>query len=98
MRVSLKREVVHAADCDFRDSRGQPALTHRILRTPENRGSMTIDERIQFLVQSIESHDRQIGELTGAITKLVAVSTEDATAIRTLARICRGPRTADYSA
>jgi hypothetical protein len=48
---------------------------------------MTIDERIEFLVQSSESHDRQIGELTGAITKLVAVTNEDATAIRTLARI-----------
>ena len=62
---------------------------------------MTIDERIEFLMQSIESHDRQIGELTGqvgelsgqvgeltrAIGKLVAVSNEDATAIRTLARI-----------
>ena len=55
---------------------------------------MTIDERIEFLMQSIESHDRQIGELTGqvgeltkAISKLVAVSNEDATAIRTLARI-----------
>jgi prefoldin subunit 5 len=55
---------------------------------------MTIDERIEFLVQSIESHDRQIGELTGqvgeltkAISKLVTVSNEDAAAIRTLARI-----------
>jgi hypothetical protein len=48
---------------------------------------MTIDERIEFLMQSIESHDRQIGELTDAITKLVAVTNEDATAIRTLARV-----------
>jgi hypothetical protein len=48
---------------------------------------MTIDERIEFLVQSSESRDRQIGELTDAITKLVAVTNEDATAIRTLARI-----------
>lgn len=62
---------------------------------------MTIDERIEFLMQSIESHDRQIGELTGhigelkdqigdltkAVNKLVNVSNEDATAIRTLARI-----------
>jgi len=55
---------------------------------------MTLDERIEFLVQSNESHDRQIGELTGqvgeltkAINKLVAVSNEDSTAIRTLARI-----------
>ena len=48
---------------------------------------MTLDQRIEFLVQSIESHDRQIGELTDAVTKLVAVTNEDATAIRTLARI-----------
>jgi hypothetical protein len=48
---------------------------------------MTIDERIEYLVQSIESHDRQIGELTDAVTKLVAVTNQDATAIRTLARI-----------
>ena len=50
---------------------------------------MTIDQRIEFLVQSIESHDRQIGELTDAITKLVAVTNEDATAIRTLAGLPR---------
>jgi hypothetical protein len=48
---------------------------------------MTIDERIEFVVRSSESHDRQIGELTHAITKLVAVTNEDATAIRTLARL-----------
>ena len=55
---------------------------------------MTVDERIEFLLQSIESHDRQIGETTGqiaelkdALVKLVSVSNEDATAIRTLARI-----------
>lgn len=55
---------------------------------------MTIDERIEFLMQSIESHDRQIGELTDkvdkvtdAVAKLVSVTNEDATAIRTLARI-----------
>jgi hypothetical protein len=52
---------------------------------------MTIDERIEFLVQSSESHDRQIGELTDAITKLVAVTNQDATAIRTLARIAEAP-------
>jgi chromosome segregation ATPase len=28
---------------------------------------MTVEERIQFLMQSIESHDRQIGELTDQI-------------------------------
>lgn len=31
---------------------------------------MTIDERIEFLVQSVESHDRQIGELTEQVAKL----------------------------
>ncbi len=40
-----------------------------------NRQQMTIDERIEFLMQSIESHDRQLGELaermdnTGAFIK-----------------------------
>ena len=48
---------------------------------------MTIEERIEFLMQSIESHDRQIGDITDAINKLVAVTNQDATAIRTLARI-----------
>ena len=62
---------------------------------------MTMDERIEFLMQSIESHDRQIGELTDRmsqtdrriaattanIDKLVAASNEDAISIRTLARI-----------
>jgi hypothetical protein len=64
---------------------------------------MTIDERIEYLLQSIESHDRQIGELTdkmGGLTEkvdkiadaaaaLVRVTNEDATAIRTLARIAQ---------
>ena len=31
---------------------------------------MTLDERIEFLMQSLESHDRQIGELTGQIGEL----------------------------
>jgi hypothetical protein len=69
---------------------------------------MTIDQRLEFLIQSAESHDRQIGDLadqvsalgrevsalgrkvdavTQAVGKLVIVSNEDATAIRTLARI-----------
>lgn len=62
---------------------------------------MTIDERVEFLMQSIESHDRQIGELTGqigeltgqigglkdSIATLARVTNEDATAIRTLARV-----------
>lgn len=62
---------------------------------------MTMEERMEFLTQSIESHDRQIGELTeqvnrlgdkidknaDAIAKLVAVTNDDATAIRALVRI-----------
>ena len=48
---------------------------------------MTIDERIEFLIQSIESHDRQIGELTANVAQLVTVSNQDAASIRTLARI-----------
>ena len=55
---------------------------------------MTNEEWIEFLKQSIESHDRQIGEITGqiaelkeSIQKLVDVTNQDATAIRTLARI-----------
>jgi uncharacterized protein YjcR len=55
---------------------------------------MTIEERIEFLIQSAESHDRQIGELTSkvdqvteAVAALVRVTNEDATAIRALARI-----------
>ena len=31
---------------------------------------MTIDERIEFLMQSIESHDRQIGELAERMDEL----------------------------
>ena len=31
---------------------------------------MTLDERIEFLMQSLESHYRQIGELTGQIGEL----------------------------
>jgi len=38
-------------------------------------------------MQSIESHDRQIGELTDAVSKLVRVTNDDATLIRSLARI-----------
>jgi hypothetical protein len=48
---------------------------------------MTIGERIEYLMQSIESHDRQIGELTNAVSKLVNVADVDAIAIRTQARI-----------
>ncbi|HYA17131.1 MAG TPA: hypothetical protein VEF06_06685 [Bryobacteraceae bacterium] len=48
---------------------------------------MTPDERIEILIQSIESHDRQIGELTANMARLVEVTNQAATAIRTLARI-----------
>lgn len=55
---------------------------------------MTNEERVEFLRQSIESHDRQIGEpadklaiQTANIDRLVAVTNRDATAIRTLARL-----------
>jgi response regulator RpfG family c-di-GMP phosphodiesterase len=55
---------------------------------------VTIEERIEFLLQSSESHDKQIGELTekvsqltDAVGKLVTVSNEDANLIRSLARI-----------
>ncbi len=48
---------------------------------------MTVDERLEFLLQSNESHDRQIGELTASIAQLVQVTNQDATAIRALARI-----------
>ena len=55
---------------------------------------MTFDERLECPIQSMESHDRQIGELTAgllelkeSIAVLARVTNEDATAIRTLARI-----------
>lgn len=37
---------------------------------------MTLDERIEFLMQSIESHDRQIGELTGQIAEVAGKISE----------------------
>jgi hypothetical protein len=57
----------------------------------EKKPKMTIDQRVEFLMQSIESHDRQIGELTGRIGKLkdsiatlARVTNEDASPIGTL--------------
>lgn len=61
---------------------------------------MAMDERFEFFRHSIESHDRQLRELTEGlaslketvamqtanIDELVRVTNEDATAIRTLAR------------
>lgn len=62
---------------------------------------MTSEEWMEFIRQSIASHDRQIGELTdkvgmlteqvtsvtAAVAALVKVTNEDAHAIRSLARI-----------
>lgn len=55
---------------------------------------MTFDERTEFLRQSIESHDRQIGELTAQVgeltrnvNKLVSARNQEASATRILARI-----------
>ena len=33
---------------------------------------MSLDERLEFLTQSAESHDRQIGELTGKVDSLAS--------------------------
>ncbi len=52
---------------------------------------MTNDEWMEFLKQSIESHDRQIGDLAASIQRLVEVTNRDATAIRTLAKIADLP-------
>ena len=62
---------------------------------------MTIDERMEFMFRSIESHDRQIGELvdglaqlksrvdtlTGNIETLVKVSNRDGVDILKLANL-----------
>jgi hypothetical protein len=55
---------------------------------------MTNEEWMEFIRQSIPSHDRQIGELTeqvasvtAAVAALVKVTNDDAQAIRSLARI-----------
>lgn len=62
---------------------------------------MTFDQRMEFVAQSIESHDRQLGELTDKLSalagtvnalglkidKLVDVSNRDAVDIAALARI-----------
>ena len=41
---------------------------------------------LELMSHSAEANARQIEKLTDAVTKLVSVSNEDATAIRTLAR------------
>lgn len=43
------------------------------------------DRQIGELTESIAKHDRQIGEVTAAVAKLVEVSNQDATSIRSLA-------------
>jgi hypothetical protein len=59
---------------------------------------MTLDQRVEFLMQSIESHDRQIGELTDKMAeneskftarfdKLLSLVEIDAENIRSLARV-----------
>jgi 4-hydroxy-3-methylbut-2-en-1-yl diphosphate synthase IspG/GcpE len=55
---------------------------------------MTFDEQAEFLMQSIASHDRQIGEnaahireLKEAIASLVRVTNQDVVDIQALARI-----------
>jgi hypothetical protein len=40
-----------------------------MLTCPTVKRKMTIDERMEFLMQSIESHDRQIGELVERVDK-----------------------------
>ena len=67
----------------------------------DNNGKRNIDERLDALTMNlellfhsleananrIEATDRQMDKLMEAITKLVEVTNEDATAIRTLARL-----------
>lgn len=61
---------------------------------PETNGKRNIDERLDALTMNLEllshsvaAHDSQIDKLTEAILKLVEVTNQDATSIRTLARI-----------
>ena len=42
---------------------------------------------MEFVLHSIESHDRQIGEWTAAVNQLVNVSNQDENTIRSLSRI-----------
>lgn len=55
---------------------------------------MDFEQRAEFILQSIESHDRQLGELTDRMStltanveKLVVMSNRDAIDIAALARI-----------
>ena len=48
---------------------------------------MTIEQRMEFVLHLIESHDRQIREWTAAVNQLVNVSNQDENTIRSLSRI-----------
>ena len=45
------------------------------------------DRQMATVMGSIKAHDRQMGTIIDSIEKLVNVTNEDATAIRTLARL-----------
>jgi len=75
------------------------SLPHRraIIQRYNRRKDMTIEERVAFLIQSTESHDRQIGDLTdkfanmsaewnARFNKLLSLVEIDAENIRSLAR------------
>jgi chromosome segregation ATPase len=47
----------------------------------------THDRQMSTIIDAIEAHDRQMSTVMDAIEKLVNVTNEDATAIRTLARL-----------
>ena len=76
------------------DKEAAHAATQRYNRRDAD---MTIEERIEFLMQSTESHDRQIGDLTDKVAnmaaewndrfnKLLSLVEIDAENIRSLAR------------
>jgi hypothetical protein len=48
---------------------------------------MTIDERIEYLMQSIESHDRQLGEITDKLGEVTDKLGKVTDAIGTLVRV-----------
>jgi hypothetical protein len=45
------------------------------------------DRQMSTIMGALEGHDRQMATIMGALEKLVKVTNEDATAIRTLARL-----------
>lgn len=50
---------------------------------------MTIDDRIEFLMQSIESHDRPIGENNEDISQLTGQIAQIKSSVATLGRVTR---------